>query len=189
MSSGRCIWGLVCVPRPTRPFCGGPVPVRVLIVCSIICRCRWCLTVLPAKRAFFPKQCGTLRGSYGKSRAKVQISVPLVFHCAGPQKTRLRRSKFAFRARNVGPENFLASRCSAVAIFVPLVVTPCASTWYGHKTCLGRSNLRFACAGLQKMRLSRSKFAFRLRETLGLTVFSAQNASPEVKIWVSLAQG
>ena len=29
----------------------------------------------------------------------MQISVPLVFHCAGPQKTRLRRSKFAFRLR------------------------------------------------------------------------------------------
>ena len=55
-----------------------------------------------APQQFFPKQCVTLRGSYGKGKAswvEVSFFVPLVFYCAGPQKTPLRRSKFAFRLR------------------------------------------------------------------------------------------
>ena len=83
----------------------------------------------------------------------MQIFGLLVFYCAGPQKPRLRRSKFGVSpAPNGGWENFLASRCSAVAIFVHLVVPPRESTCYGNKTRLGRLNLRFACAGPQKMR-------------------------------------
>ena len=58
---------------------------------------------------FFPKQCVTLRGSYGKGKAsEVEVSffVPLVFYCAGPQKTPLRRSKFAFRLRETSGGKF-----------------------------------------------------------------------------------
>ena len=125
---------------------------------------------------------------------------------------RLRRSKFAFRLRratkNASPE-----------------VTICVSPAQGHKKCIsavvfpaqghtkrvsGAQNLRFACAGPQKMhlgscfpcagphktRLRSSKFAFRLRETLpriSAGLFSlrraTQNASPELKTCVSPAQG
>ena len=112
-----------------------------------------------------------------------------------------------------------------MAIFVHLVVTPRESTDLDTRCVSGGQNLRFACAGPQKMHLGSSKFAFRLRETLGRTVFPAQghtkrvsgaqnlrfacakrshdlgrtafpalrnatqNASPEVKICVSPAQG
>ena len=44
----------------------------------------------------------------------------------------------------------------------------------------GGQNLRFACAGPQKMHLGSSKFAFRLRETLGRTVFPAQGHTKRV---------
>ena len=69
---------------------------------------------------------------------------------------------------------------------------------HGHtKRVSGGQNLRFACAGrAPKMRLGKSKCAFRLRGTLKRTsigLFSlrmaTQNASPEVKICVSPAQG
>ena len=40
--------------------------------------------------------------------------------------------------------------------------------------------MRFACAGPQKMHLGNSKFAFRLRETLGRTVFPAQGHTKRV---------
>ena len=125
------------------------------------------------------------------------------FPCAGPQKTRLRRSKFAFRA---GRENFLASRCSAVAIFVHLVVTPRESTliWTQNasrevkfafrlrratknssrqvKICVSPArNTKAERAGPHKTRLRRSKFAFRLRR-------ATKNASWQVKLCVSPAR-
>ena len=83
-------------------------------------------------------------------------------------------------ARNVCWEFFLASRCSAVAIFVHLVVTPRESTDLDTRCVSGGKNLRFACAGPQKMHLGSSKFAFRLRETLGRTVFPAQGHTKRV---------
>ena len=85
-------------------------------------------------------------------------------------------------ARNVGWVNFLVSRCSAVAVFVHLVVTPRESTWYGHKTCLGRSNLRFACAGPQTRRVSAGQnLRFACRR-------ATKNASRQVKMCVSLRE-
>ena len=88
----------------------------------------------------------------------------------------------------MGAEFFSASRCGAVAVFVDPVVTPCEFTCYGHKTRLGRLNLRFACAGPEKMRLGRSKFAFRLRETLGRTVFLAQGHTKRVNLRFACAK-
>ena len=120
---------------------------------------------------------------------------PEYFPCAGPPKTRARRSKC------------LASRCSIVVIFGHPVVNPqdmdtkrvsggqmrfaCAGP---PKNCVSAGqNLRFACAKPrggswsecfpcarpEKTRLRRSKFAFRLRETTGrilVGVFSLRTA-------------
>ena len=93
------------------------------------------------------------------------------------QKMRLRRSKFAFRLRRATKN---ASRQFKIC------VSPARNT---------RSDC-FPCAGPHKTRLRSSKFAFRLRETLpriSAGLFSlrraTQNASPEVKICVSPAQG
>ena len=155
----------------------------------------------------------------------MQISVPLVFHCAGPHKNATPEVKICVSpARNRGSDFFFASRCSAVAIFVHSVVTPRESTSSGQKMRLRRSKFAFRlrratknasrqfkicvsparntrsdcfpCAGPHKTRLRSSKFAFRLRETLpriSAGLFSlrraTQNASPEVKICVSPAQG
>ena len=77
-------------------------------------------------------------------------------------------------------EIFFASRCSAVAILfirLRLLVNP----FHLDRRCVSRGqNLRFACAGPQKMHLGSSKFAFRLRETLGRTVFPAQGHTKRV---------
>ena len=61
-------------------------------------------------------------------------------------------------ARNVCPEFFLASRCSAVEIFVHLVVTPRESTDLDTRCVSGGQNLRFACAGPQKMQLEHTSY-------------------------------
>ena len=77
-------------------------------------------------------------------------------------------------------EFFFASRCSAVAILfirLRLLVNP----FHLDRRCVsGGQNLRFACAGPQKMHLGSSKFAFRLRETLGRSVFPAQGHTKRV---------
>ena len=77
-------------------------------------------------------------------------------------------------------EIFFASRCSAVAILfirLRLLVNP----FHLDRRCVsGGQNLRFACAGPQKMHLGSSNFAFRLRETLGRTVFPAQGHTKRV---------
>ena len=107
----------------------------------------------------------------------MQISVPLVFHCAGPQKTPLRRSKFAFRLREtvarifflrlaVAPWRFSFIR-SRLLVNPDDMDTRRVSGSRQFKICVSPArNTRsdcFPCAGPHKTRLRRSKFAFRLR--------------------------
>ena len=114
------------------------------------------------------------------------------FSCAGPQKTGLRRSKFAFRLREtpggifflrlaVAPWRFWSS--GSDSSWVHFIWTEdaspevkiCVSPAQGHKKCISAvQNLRFACA-------KHSVGLFSLRR-------ATQNASPELKICVSLAR-
>ena len=118
--------------------------------------------------------------------------VLLVFYCAGPQKTPLRRSKFAFRLRETCARKFFWRLAVAPwrfsFIWSWLLVTSqiwtqdaspevkiCVSPAQGHKKCISAvQNLRFACA-------KHSVGLFSLRR-------ATQNASPELKICVSPAR-
>ena len=127
----------------------------------------------------FRSRCKFLSCSFFLRRA-TKNATPEVKICVSP-------------ARNVGWVFFLASRCSAVAIFVHLAVTPRESTWYGHKTRLGglvkfafrlrRATTKNVLAG-QNLRFAGAKHLvglFSMRR-------AAQNASPEVKICASPAR-
>ena len=89
-----------------------------------------------------------------------------------------------FRLRETVAGKFLASRFSGVAIFVHLVVTLCESACCGQKTPLRDQICVSLAQGHKKMRLGSSKVAVCLHERLGRTVFlrtATQNASPKSK--------
>ena len=87
-------------------------------------------------------------------------------------------------------EIFFASRCSAVAILfirLRLLVNP----FHLDRRCVsGGQNLRFACAGPQKMHLVQNLRFACAKHSVGLFSLrrATQNASPEVKICVSPAR-
>ena len=102
----------------------------------------------------------------------MQILAPLGFHCAGPHKTRLRRSKFAFRLREtVAGKIFwcLAAAPWRFSFIWPRLLVDTRRVSRGQicvasrqvKICVSPArNTRsdcFPCAGPQKTRLRRSK--------------------------------
>ena len=95
-------------------------------------------------RFFLPNSVATLRDSYGKGKGAGSIEVcgrvsdlgRSVFPAQGRQKTRLRRSKFAFRLRDVSPAR-KGERCGP----------ECFACANHTKRVSGGQNFRFHCAG------------------------------------------